>query len=155
MSVFRLNVNGNEREVDVVPETPLLHVLRNRLGLRGTKFGCGLEQCGACAVLVDGVSRMSCTMPVSVAEGRSVTTVEGLAENGRLSRVQQAFIDASAAQCGYCTPGLLIAVTALFTGTPQPAPDDIAEALESHLCRCGAQPRVLEAIRLLQESAAW
>ena len=151
MSPIRARVNGSDHSLEVPPTMPLLHVLRNHLGLRGAKFGCGLEQCGACAVLIDGISALSCTLPVGRIEGKSVTTVEGLARGDELSMVQQAFVDAAAAQCGYCTPGLLIAVTALFTASARPSPEQVDAVLAGHLCRCGSQPRVLAAIRALSD----
>ncbi len=152
MESMNLKVNGVDHTIEGSPQTPLLFVLRNELGLIGAKLGCGAEQCGACAVLVDGKSRLSCMAPVSDFAGKSITTVEGLASGGALRPVQSAFMTEAAAQCGYCTPGLLIAVTGLFNAKPQPTKGEIAEALSGHLCRCGSQPRVLAAIRALQET---
>lgn len=145
MKEIHLFVNGTNRKVSVDPSTPLLLVLRNELGLTGAKLGCGLEQCGACAVLVDGVSTLACAAPVSGFAGKAIVTVEGLADTG--IRVQQAFAAAGAAQCGYCTPGLVIAVSGLLGQNPDPDETDIVAALYPHLCRCGSHPRVLRAIR--------
>jgi aerobic-type carbon monoxide dehydrogenase small subunit (CoxS/CutS family) len=142
---MKINVNGVSHEVDVAPDTPLVFVLRNQLGLTGTKYGCGLEQCGACAVLVDGRAVLSCVRAVSEFSDCDIVTVEGLGHN----HVQRAFIDHNAAQCGYCTPGIVVAATALLTRNPKPDEPDIRAALDGHLCRCGSQPRVLKAIKAL------
>lgn len=149
MATISLQVNGETHEVDTDPATPLVFVLRNHLGLMGTKLGCGLEQCGACAVLVDGRSTLSCATAAADFQGKAITTVEGLASGGQLSRVQQAFADAGAAQCGYCIPGLVIAATALVNDNPNADDDAIDAALEPHLCRCGSHGRVLAAVRSL------
>lgn len=153
MKEISLNVNGAEHRVSVDPETPLLLVLRNVLGLTGAKLGCGLEQCGSCAVLVDGISTMSCAAPVGSFEGKTIETVEGLAGNGG-NDVQKAFAATGAAQCGYCTPGMVIAATALLRRTARPSDAEVQEALMPHLCRCGTQPRILRAIRALAGSGA-
>ena len=139
---MKIHVNGATHDVDAAPDTPLVFVLRNQLGLTGTKYGCGAEQCGACAVLVDGQSVLSCVRAVSEFTDCGITTVEGLAEND----VQRAFIAQNAAQCGFCTPGMVIATTALLRQDKRPRDQDIRAALEGHLCRCGSQPRVLKAI---------
>jgi len=141
-----LHINGVAREIASDPETPLIHVLRDELGLKGTKFGCGLEQCGACAVLADGASVMSCATPAAAFAGREIVTIEGVAALPAGARVQAAFVQASAAQCGYCTPGLVVAVTALLSGPSRPGRDAICTALTPHLCRCGSHPRVLRAV---------
>jgi len=151
MTAITLNVNGRPRELDVDLSTPLLIVLRNELGLTGAKMGCGLEQCGACAVLVDGESTLSCVAPVTQFEGREVVTVEGLCEDGAPGAVQRAFLEAGAAQCGYCTPGLVVAVTGLLRADPTPCAARVRRALSRHLCRCGSHPRVLAAVRRLAE----
>ncbi len=145
METLSLNVNGRDHQVAVDPSTPLLFVLRNHLGLTGAKLGCGLEQCGACAVLVDGVSILCCSTPVAEYSGREIVTVEGLAADGG-NAVQRAFADLGAAQCGYCTPGLVVAVTALLKRSPKPDKAEIVEALTPHLCRCGSHARVLGAV---------
>lgn len=154
MAEITLNVNGETRTLDVDPATPLIYVLRNQFGLTGTKLGCGLEQCGACAVLVDGAEQLSCNVAAADFEGKKIVTVEGLAEGGRLNRVQQAFLDAGAAQCGYCTPGLVVAVTALLDANPKPDRAAMMESLDAHLCRCGSHGRVMAAIRSLTGEAA-
>lgn len=146
MKTFSLTINGALHVVDTDPATPLLFVLRNQLGLMGAKLGCGLEQCGACAVLVDGRSTLSCTAAAGDFEGRDIVTVEGLAADDNLHAVQQAFVDAGAAQCGYCTPGMVIAVAGLLAANPKPSDRDINDALTPHLCRCGSHARILEAV---------
>lgn len=152
MPEYMLSVNGEARRVNCAPDTPLIHVLRNDLGLTGAKLGCGLEQCGACAVLVDGEARLTCVAAASNFEDLEIVTIEGLAWDGALSRVQQAFVDESAAQCGYCTPGIIVAVTALLDWAPHPTRAQILDALAGHLCRCGSHARILAAIeRLAQE----
>jgi len=146
MAKINLRVNGVAQEVEADPATPLLFVLRNQLGLTGAKLGCGLEQCGTCAVLVDGEPVLSCVRAVSEFEGNQIRTVEGLVENGTPSAVQQAFIDEGAAQCGYCTAGLVVATTALLEQNSKPDRQAINTALADHLCRCGSHIRVLKAI---------
>ena len=146
MAKITLRVNGAPHEIDADPSTPLVFVLRNRLGLTGAKVGCGLEQCGACAVLVDGESVLSCVRAVSEFEGSDIRTIEGLVADGTPSAVQQAFIDEGAAQCGYCTAGLVVATTALLNRDPNPDRQAINAALADHLCRCGSHLRVLKAI---------
>ena len=155
MTRITLHINNVSREVDVDPSTPLLYVLRNTLGLIGAKLGCGLEQCGACAVLVDTQVRLSCVAPVADFEGADIVTVEGLAEGARPGPVQRAFIEEAAAQCGYCTPGLVIAVEALRRRESVPDETGMREALTGHLCRCGTHAAVLRAAkRVLQEHGA-
>jgi nicotinate dehydrogenase subunit A len=144
---MELRVNGELREVDVDPSTPLLWVLRDQLGLTGAKYGCGLEQCGACAVLCDRRAVLSCATPLSAFAGRAITTVEGLAANGELDPVQRAFVAEQAAQCGYCVPGIVIAVKALLDEKPAPSESEIRAALSKHLCRCGTHARMLRAVR--------
>ena len=155
MTKIVLRVNGTSHEIEADPSTPMIYVLRNQLGLTGAKFGCGLEQCGACAVLVDGEPVLICVRPVSAFAGREILTVEGLVEDERCNEVQRVFIEESAAQCGYCTPGIVIATTALLNRTRDPSEADIHEALRGHLCRCGSHASVLKAIhRLVQERAS-
>ena len=149
MTSFTLRVNGASHDIEADPSTPLIFVLRNQLGFTGAKLGCGLEQCGACAVLVDGAATLSCVRAISEFEGREVVTSEGLMDDAAGSRVQRAFVAEGAAQCGYCTPGLVVAITALLREKPAPADDDIQDALDGHLCRCGSHNRVLRAIRRL------
>jgi nicotinate dehydrogenase subunit A len=144
---IQLRVNGRTCRVDADPATPLLVVLRNQLGLRAAKFGCGLEQCGACTVIVGGQAVMSCALPIGRVADREVLTVEGLAEGETLHPVQEAFLAENAAQCAYCVPGILMEVVALLAWNDTPAEADIRRALDPHLCRCGAHPRILRAVR--------
>lgn len=145
--IISLNVNGQVRTCTAAPGTPLAYLLRNDLGLTGTKFACGLEQCGACKVLVDGEAVPSCRLPACEVEGRQITTIEGLACEGELHPVQQAFVVEQAAQCGFCTSGLIVAAAALLERNPDPSAAQIKEALAVHICRCGSHGRVLRAIR--------
>jgi len=138
-------VNNENVTTRVAESTPLLSVLRNELGLRAAKYGCGTGHCGACTVLVDSRPENSCEFPVSLAEGRTITTLEGL-ENADLHPVQKAFIEEQAAQCGYCTAGLIMRLIALLNTTPQPAIAEVHSALDRHLCRCGSQLRVLKVV---------
>jgi len=140
-----LNVNGRAWSGDVEAGASLLDVLRDRLALTGTRYGCGEGRCGSCTVLVNGRAVRSCVTPAIAA--RTVVTIEGLATDGRLHPVQQAFIDAQAFQCGFCTPGMVIGVAALLSRNPQPGDDEIRKALDGHLCRCGTYPRILEAVK--------
>ncbi len=142
----QLTVNGRGHEVRAGPDVPLLEVLRGELGLAGPKFGCGAGLCGACFVLVDGQPRSSCDLPAAAAAGRDVVTVEGLASGGRPHPVQQAFIDEQAAQCGYCTSGMVISAVALLRSRPAPTEEQVREAMDRNLCRCGAHGRVVRAI---------
>jgi nicotinate dehydrogenase subunit A len=142
----RLTVNGRAHEVRAGPELTLLDVLRGELGLAGPRFGCGAALCGACFVLLDGQPRPACDLPAAAAAGRDVVTVEGLAPGDGLHPVQQAFIDEQAAQCGYCTTGLVISAVALLRACPAPTPRQVREALEPNLCRCGAHGRVVRAV---------
>ena len=144
MVSFKLN--GREVRADVPDTSPLLYVLTNDLGVSGAKYGCGKSQCGACTVLIEGEPVRSCATQVSAVAGRSVTTLEGLKENGKPSRLQQAFIDEQAGQCGYCLSGILASATALLARTPQPTEAQVREALDRHLCRCGAHNRIVRAV---------
>jgi nicotinate dehydrogenase subunit A len=146
---LRLAVNGRVEQVDADPSTPLLTVLRNDLGLTGAKLGCGLEQCRGCAVIVDGEAVTSCATPVEAFAGKRITTVEGIGAPGALDPLQQALVDEHAAQCGYCIPGIVVALRALLDRTPRPGEAEVREALAGHLCRCGAHPRILRAVRRL------
>lgn len=143
--IFRLEINGEERDLSSDPATPLIYVLRDELGLTGTKLGCGLEQCGACAVLVDGAAVLSCNTPAESFAGKAITTVEAIGNLPAGRRVQEAFVAEAAAQCGYCTPGLVVAVTALALADARPGREVLRQALSPHLCRCGSHPRVLRA----------
>lgn len=144
---FELDVNGARQHVFVEPGTPLLYVLRNDLGLTAAKFGCGLEQCHACAVIVDDEAVPSCTTAVDALGGKRITTLEGLGTPEDLHPVQRAFLDERAAQCGYCVPGMIVRATALLDSKPEPSDAEIREALAPHLCRCGSHPRMLRAVR--------
>jgi len=144
--MFRLVVNGQPREVAADPETPLLYVLRNDLGLTGTKFGCGLGQCGACTVLVDGQPMRSCMLPVQAVAGQAVTTIEGLGSPERPHPLQAALIEEQAVQCGYCTPGIVMAAKAILDRTPRPTEAQLKQALNEVLCRCGTHDRVVRAV---------
>ena len=143
-----LNINGTDQTVDVDDNTPLLWALRNDLGMTGTKFGCGLSQCGACTVHVDGAAARSCVTPVSSAAGKQITTIEGLAQSGTLSALQQAWVEVQAPQCGYCQSGQLMAASALLAANPNPSDDEIVEAMKGNLCRCGTYNRIFQAIKL-------
>jgi len=144
----KLNVNGREVDVGAHASTPLVYVLRNAVGLVGTKLGCGLEQCGACAVLVDGRSVLTCNAPAGQFAGRDIVTIEAT-HDPLLQEVKAVFADAGAAQCGYCIPGIVVAVTGLLKRIRHPGEREIREALRLHLCRCGTHSRVLEAVRAL------
>ena len=141
----RLTVNGQSHNVDVDPNTPLLWVLREQIGLTGTKYGCGIAQCGACTVHMDGAATRSCSLPVSAAEGKQIVTIEGLAQNGVLHKVQKAWIDHDVPQCGYCQTGMIMAVAALLKDKPRPTDADI-DATITNICRCGTFQQVREAI---------
>jgi isoquinoline 1-oxidoreductase subunit alpha len=148
----RFTVNGKAQEVNVDPNTPLLWVLREQVGLTGTKYGCGIAQCGACTVHVDGQPVRSCSMAVSDVEGKQITTIEGLAQNGTLHRVQQAWIDHEVPQCGYCQSGMIMAVAALLKEKPKPSDADINENI-TNICRCGTFQQVRAAIHAAAASA--
>ncbi len=141
----RLTINGKSQQVDVEPNTPLLWVLRVQVGLTGTKYGCGIAQCGACTVHVDGVAVRSCVMPVSAVEGKKITTIEGLAAGGVLHKVQRAWLAHDVPQCGYCQSGMMMAVAALLKSKPKPTDADINAAI-TNICRCGTFQQVREAI---------
>ena len=140
-----LSVNGKTHEVDADPNTPLLWVLREQVGLTGTKYGCGIAQCGACTVHVDGVAMRSCSIPLSLAAGKQVTTIEGLAQNGVLHKVQKAWVDHDVPQCGYCQSGMIMAVVDLLKNKPKPTDEDINREI-TNICRCGSFQQVREAI---------
>ena len=142
-----LLVNGKKHKVDVSSDTLLLYVLRDDLAMTGPKFGCGLAQCGACAVLRDGVEIRSCVTPVSLAVGHEIVTVEGLGGQKPMSPLQKAFVDEQAAQCGYCTSGMLIAATSLLKKNPKPSRAEIVAGMDGHLCRCSAHMRIISAIQ--------
>ena len=145
--MITLQVNGQAHAVDADPATPLLYVLRDHLQLNGAKYGCGLGQCGACTVLVDGEPVFSCITPILVVQERAIRTLEGLGTAERPGPVQQAFIDEQAAQCGYCIPGMIVRAQALLEKNPAPTDDEIRAALNGNLCRCGTHMRILRAVR--------
>ena len=141
----RLTVNGRPHDVDVDADTPLLWVLRDVIGLMGTKYGCGIAQCGACTVHVDGVAMRSCSVPLSAVVGKQITTIEGLAQNGVLHKVQKAWLDHDVPQCGYCQSGMIMAVAALLAQSPKPTDAEIDDAIPN-ICRCGTYQRIRAAI---------
>lgn len=147
MTASSLHVNGSERRFDTPRETSLLHLLRNDCGLNGPKYGCGLGQCGSCTVLVDGVAARSCVVPAHGVAGRSITTLEGLGTRAAPHPVQQAFIDAQAAQCGYCLNGMVMATVALLARVPDPTPEQVRAELSHNLCRCGTHLEILDAVQ--------
>ncbi|SEG87205.1 (2Fe-2S)-binding protein [Marinobacterium lutimaris] len=149
-----LVINGEQYRLDLPPETPLLYVLRNDLCLNGAKFGCGLGQCGACSVIVDGLCARSCVLPIGRLEGRSITTLEGLGTAEQPDVVQEAFIHEQAAQCGYCLNGMIMATKALLAANPAPTDDEIREALKFNLCRCGTHVEILRAVKRAAEQQA-
>ncbi|MGC1422602.1 MAG: (2Fe-2S)-binding protein [Terracidiphilus sp.] len=147
MGELVLSVNGKPYKVNAPEEETLLSVLRNRLNLTGTKYGCGEGQCGACTVLMDGTPTRSCSIPAGAATGAKITTIEGLEQDGKLTAVQQAFLDEGAFQCGYCTSGMIMSVTALLRDNKAPNEEQILGAMNGNVCRCGTYPRILEAIK--------
>ena len=147
MARLAVIVNGQPRNVEFDPETTLLGVLRDELDLTGTKYGCGEGQCGACTVLVEGRPVRSCLTRVTAVQGKPITTIEGLEKDGRLHPLQEAFIEANALQCGYCTPGMIVEAAAFLAGARQPSETDVARVMAGHICRCGAYPRIVEAIQ--------
>ena len=147
MAEFTLRVNGQVRRVAVEPETPLLYVLRNDLELNGPKFGCGLAQCGACSVLIDGKEARSCVTPVAAAAKGRITTIEGLGTLDTLHPLQRAFIDEQACQCGFCGSGMVMAAKALLDRNPSPTNQDVRQALNGHLCRCASHNRIVRAVQ--------
>jgi nicotinate dehydrogenase subunit A len=143
---IQLKVNGVSRSVTAEPDTPLLYVLRNDLELNGAKYGCGLAQCGACTVLIDGKAVRSCVTPIGTAENREITTIEGLGSADKPHPLQQAFIDEQAAQCGYCINGMIMSAKELLDRIPQPSEPDVRSALAGNLCRCGTHNRIVRAV---------
>jgi aerobic-type carbon monoxide dehydrogenase small subunit (CoxS/CutS family) len=149
---IELEVNGKRYPVHYDPDTPLLFVLRDELGLTGSKYGCGEGQCGACTVLIGGAPRRSCQIAVSAAAAKPITTIEGLEEDGRLHPVQQAFLDAGAFQCAYCTPGMIMSSVGLLQSNPNPSSAEIVQFLQGNVCRCGTHPRIIDAIHQAAKS---
>jgi aerobic-type carbon monoxide dehydrogenase small subunit (CoxS/CutS family) len=154
MAVYSLRINGRLHRVEGDPADSLLSVLRYELGLNGSKFGCGEGHCGACTVLVDDVATRSCVARLSAVTGKTITTIEGLGTPERLHPVQKAFVDAEAFQCGYCTPGMVMAAAALLKTTPNPSDAEIARAMDRNVCRCGTFPRIVKAIHLAADDIA-
>jgi nicotinate dehydrogenase subunit A len=150
--MVKLTVNGRDHAIDADPDTPLLYALRDHLALNGAKFGCGLGQCGACTVLVDGAPVLSCVVPVMMLEGRKITTVEGLGTAEAPGPMQKAFIDEQAAQCGFCIPGMMMRAQALLQRKPDASDAEIRAYLEPNLCRCGTHMRILKAVRRAADS---
>jgi nicotinate dehydrogenase subunit A len=147
MARFNLKVNGKSRVVDVDPDTPVLYVLRDNLALNGPKFGCGLAQCGACTIHVNGEPVRSCVLPVEAVKNRAITTLEGLGSSAKPSKLQQAFIDEQAAQCGYCINGMIMTSAALLAKNNKPSESEIRAALADNLCRCGTHKRIVAAVK--------
>jgi nicotinate dehydrogenase subunit A len=153
MAQISLNVNGRVRVVDADSSTPLLYVLRDNLGLHGPRFGCGLGQCGACTVIMEGKSVRSCTIPTSAAQNKHITTLEGLGNVAHLHPLQKAFIDEQAAQCGYCMNGMIMAAKVLLDRNPHPSVGEIKQSLNGNLCRCGSHLRVIRAVQRAANSS--
>ena len=147
MARISLNVNGKRRVVDADPDTPLLYVLRNDLSLNGPKFGCGLAQCGACTVIMDGNAIRSCVTPANAAQNHAITTLEGLGSTKKMHPLPQAFVDEQAVQCGYCINGMIMTAKALLDKNPKPTDQEIKQALDGNLCRCGTHIRILRAVK--------
>lgn len=150
--MVKLVINGKPVTVSAESDTPLLWVLRDKLGLTGTKFGCGIAQCGACTVHVDGAAKRSCAMPIGEMEGKAITTIEGLATPSQLHAVQQVWIAENVPQCGYCQAGQIMSTVALLAANPNPNDDDIDSALSANLCRCGTYPRIRKAVKRAAEA---
>lgn len=148
MALYKLQINGRSYEADVEPDTPLLWVLRDNLGLVGTKYGCGIAQCGACTVHVNGNPMRSCVYPVSAAANAKITTIEGLESNGKLHAVQEAWDEVDVAQCGYCQAGQIMTATAFLSKNPNPTEEEIETAMNGNICRCGTYHRIREAVAL-------
>jgi isoquinoline 1-oxidoreductase subunit alpha len=154
MATYQLSVNGENREVEAVPNTPLLWVLRDNLGLTGTKFGCGMALCGACTVHLDGTAVRSCSTPISTIGNKKVTTIEGLSSEESLHRVQQAWMDENVPQCGYCQAGQIMSAAALLEKNPSPSDSDIEAAMSGNICRCGTYERIRKAIKRASNTSA-
>lgn len=147
-----LNVNGLSKKISIHEDKPLIFAIRDDFGLTGTKLGCGLEQCGSCAVIIDGEKRLSCNLPAIDCQNKEIVTIEGLGKDTELNRVQEAFIKFNAAQCGYCTSGIIITISSLLEKKNKPTSEEILNALDGHLCRCGSHSFVLKAIESLIEN---
>jgi nicotinate dehydrogenase subunit A len=147
MAKISLRINGKNQTIDAEPDMPLLYALRNDLQLNGAKFGCGLAQCGACTIIMDGNAIRSCVTPVSATQNKSITTLEGLGSTKKMHKIQQAFVDEQAVQCGYCINGMIMSTKALLDKNPKPTDGQIKEALAGNLCRCGTHIRILRAVK--------
>ena len=147
MPTYELRVNGQSHSVEAEPDASLLSILREQLGLTGTKYGCGEAQCGACTVLIGGRAKRSCRTQVSLVAGKEITTIEGLAQGEKLHPVQQAFLDEGAMQCAYCTSGMIMSAVSLLNEKPHPSDEDILQSMDGNICRCGTYPRIVAAIR--------
>lgn len=147
MAQFNLKINGKALQVDVDPSTPVLWVLRDNLKMLGTKFGCGIAQCGACTIHVDGTAMRSCVYPVSAVADQDITTIEGLAEGGEMNKIQKAWLEHDVPQCGYCQAGQIMSATALLKENPNPSDQDIDDAMQGNICRCGTYTRIKKAIK--------
>lgn len=145
--MIKFSLNGESVEADIAEDTPLLWVIRDHFKLKGSKFGCGLGLCGACSMLIDGVSARTCMLPLSAVQNRRITTIEGLGTADNLSAVQQAWVDNNVPQCGYCQSGQIISATALLASNPNPSDEDIDSAMKGNICRCGTYPRIKQAIK--------
>lgn len=152
MAQFNLKINGKSLLVDVDPSTPILWVLRDNLKMLGTKFGCGMAQCGACTIHIDGVAMRSCVYPISAVEGQSITTIEGLAEGGEMNKIQKAWLELDVPQCGYCQAGQIMSATALLKENANPTDQDIDDAMQGNICRCGTYTRIKKAIKTAANS---
>lgn len=152
MEPFKLNVNSIDKSFSADPSEPLLYILREEFGINSTKFGCGLQQCGACMVLLDGEAEPSCLLPCQTAQSKSILTLEGLEKDGKLHPIQEAFIEAQAAQCGYCINGMIISAVALLRKNSNPSDKEIREALQRVICRCGTHSRFIQAVKLAAKS---
>ena len=150
--ISELHVNGNKLRIDADTDRSLLSVLRDDLDLTGSKYGCGEGQCGACTVLIDGQATRSCITKVGLVAGKKITTIEGIEKNGRLHPLQEAFLEADALQCGYCTPGMIVSSVALLSKNPNPSEQEIVRFMEGNVCRCGTYPRIVSAIRKAAQS---
>lgn len=153
MPTYELRVNGQSHSVEAEPEVSLLLILREQLGLTGTKYGCGEAQCGACTVLIGGRAKRSCRTQVSLVAGKDITTIEGLAHGEKLHPVQQAFLDEGAMQCAFCTSGMILSAVSLLNEKPHPSDQDILQSMDGNICRCGTYPRIMAAIRRASAAA--
>jgi isoquinoline 1-oxidoreductase alpha subunit len=152
MAQYNLKINGKVFQVEADPTTPVLWVLRDNLKMLGTKFGCGMAQCGACTIHIDGTAMRSCVYPVSAVDGQSITTIEGIAEGGEMNKIQKAWLELDVPQCGYCQAGQIMSATALLKENPNPSDQDIDDAMQGNICRCGTYTRIKKAIKTAANS---